>query len=635
MLLRCLLFSADEETVRPILPVLEDLDIEGEFCASGAEAAGKIGSGFFQLVIADWMDQPDAAHVLKTAQDQKAAQRPLALAIVEDDSRLPEALRGGANSVLVKPLRAQQVHDTLATACELLRSKQARPAPKAPAMPVEPRAQAIPVTAKSGHEFRLIPKAPQQPSAERNFRAGEFLQFSSGPAAQFDTESDIQNSLDRAAGSEVDALTELEPMAGSAANVREEREALTGWASLQARLTGPAAQAASAHADVPSSSGSRDSSEGGLLSFGEGVSNGAAVARAKIREQVPAKAPAGFEQEDAFPAETWRQGPDEEAGASAKQAPAAKRSGLIVMGVAAVILLALLAIPQTRLRLQVVLHRASLAGANWLNPKPTPLPQALTQHDSFGQGGEEYKLPQGENNPDATTDPSQIKIVPVVDPTVKPGNGGGQSTGEAPAEGAGSNPTPVAEPSGASDSNSGPATKIATPGSSTVTQAQGAAALSQPVSPITATPRIVTAGTISQRPQANTVASAGSIPSSLRSQTASMTPEVSGAKPAEAAMAAIEPVALPEAAVWTLLTQKADPQYPEAAKAGSQRGSVTLQVLIARDGTVQDAKFMQGSLIFARAAIDALKQWKFKPYLMNGRPVSVQSAITLSFKPPA
>ena len=44
-----------------------------------------------------------------------------------------------------------------------------------------------------------------------------------------------------------------------------------------------------------------------------------------------------------------------------------------------------------------------------------------------------------------------------------------------------------------------------------------------------------------------------------------------------------------------------------------------LQVLIGRDGSVQDAKFLQGSLLFARNAIDGVKSWKFKPYAMNGR----------------
>ena len=58
-----------------------------------------------------------------------------------------------------------------------------------------------------------------------------------------------------------------------------------------------------------------------------------------------------------------------------------------------------------------------------------------------------------------------------------------------------------------------------------------------------------------------------------------------------------------------------------------------LQVLIGRDGTVQDAKFLQGSLAFAKSAIDGVKAWKFKPYVMNGRPVSVQTPMTISFKP--
>ena len=100
-------------------------------------------------------------------------------------------------------------------------------------------------------------------------------------------------------------------------------------------------------------------------------------------------------------------------------------------------------------------------------------------------------------------------------------------------------------------------------------------------------------------------------------------------------MSSIEPVTLPESSAWSLLAQPVDPVYPDAAKAAGQRGSVVLQLLIGRDGTVQDAKVLQGSLVFARAAIDAVKQWRFKPYSLNGRAVSVQSAITLNFKPPS
>jgi protein TonB len=121
------------------------------------------------------------------------------------------------------------------------------------------------------------------------------------------------------------------------------------------------------------------------------------------------------------------------------------------------------------------------------------------------------------------------------------------------------------------------------------------------------------------------------IPSSLKSQMAAMSPEASGNKPPEAALPSIEPVNLPEAAARGLLVAQPAPAYPPSAR--GQTGTVTLQVLIGRDGTVQDAKFLQGSLAFARPAIDAVKQWRFKPYLMNGRPASTQTLLTLTFKP--
>jgi len=81
------------------------------------------------------------------------------------------------------------------------------------------------------------------------------------------------------------------------------------------------------------------------------------------------------------------------------------------------------------------------------------------------------------------------------------------------------------------------------------------------------------------------------------------------------------------------LLEQPKPSYPDSAK--GQQGTVVLAVLIGRDGSVQDAKFLQGSLAFARVAIDGVKQWHFKPYLLNNRPVSVQTLLTLSFKPGA
>ena len=110
-----------------------------------------------------------------------------------------------------------------------------------------------------------------------------------------------------------------------------------------------------------------------------------------------------------------------------------------------------------------------------------------------------------------------------------------------------------------------------------------------------------------------------------------MVPDASGNKPLDAAMPAIEPVAVPELTERALLADQPSMNYPDSAK--GQQGTVILQVLIGRDGVVQDAKFVQGSLAFAHTAIDGVRRWKFKPYAMNGRPVSVQTTLTIKFKP--
>ena len=110
-----------------------------------------------------------------------------------------------------------------------------------------------------------------------------------------------------------------------------------------------------------------------------------------------------------------------------------------------------------------------------------------------------------------------------------------------------------------------------------------------------------------------------------------MVPDASGNKPPEAAMQSIEPVIIPEVTERALLTAQPAMAYPTNAK--GVQGTVVLDVLIGRDGNIEDAKFLQGSLAFARTAIDGVKQWKFKPYIMNGRPVSVETHLTISFIP--
>jgi protein TonB len=73
------------------------------------------------------------------------------------------------------------------------------------------------------------------------------------------------------------------------------------------------------------------------------------------------------------------------------------------------------------------------------------------------------------------------------------------------------------------------------------------------------------------------------------------------------------------------------PTYPPEAGGARIEGTVVLWAVIGKDGSVQDVRVESGLPILAQAAIDAVKQWRYKPYLLNGEPVEVDSRITINF----
>lgn len=82
------------------------------------------------------------------------------------------------------------------------------------------------------------------------------------------------------------------------------------------------------------------------------------------------------------------------------------------------------------------------------------------------------------------------------------------------------------------------------------------------------------------------------------------------------------------------LLYRVEPDYPEAARRQNIQGSVVLEVRIGADGSVQDVRVASGPPLLAQAASDAVKQWKFKPHLVNGSPVEMQTMVTLNFRLP-
>ena len=102
------------------------------------------------------------------------------------------------------------------------------------------------------------------------------------------------------------------------------------------------------------------------------------------------------------------------------------------------------------------------------------------------------------------------------------------------------------------------------------------------------------------------------------------------------------PVSVPKAATPTrvrvsqgvtqgLLIRKVQPTYPPLARQARIQGQVLLQAEISKDGTIQNLRLISGHPMLTSAAIDAVKQWRYKPYILNGEPVEVETQITVNF----
>jgi protein TonB len=83
-----------------------------------------------------------------------------------------------------------------------------------------------------------------------------------------------------------------------------------------------------------------------------------------------------------------------------------------------------------------------------------------------------------------------------------------------------------------------------------------------------------------------------------------------------------------------LLIKQAQPSYPANAMHMHVEGPVQLLATISKNGDISAVKILSGDASLARAAAEAVKQWKYKPYLLNGEPVEIQTQVTVNFKLP-
>jgi TonB family protein len=91
------------------------------------------------------------------------------------------------------------------------------------------------------------------------------------------------------------------------------------------------------------------------------------------------------------------------------------------------------------------------------------------------------------------------------------------------------------------------------------------------------------------------------------------------------------PIRVSSGVLAGLLQHKVDPVYPDDAREARISGAVVMLVTIDDHGKIVDLSALAGPEMLRDAAVNAVKQWTYKPYLLNGKPVFVKSQITVNF----
>jgi len=90
-------------------------------------------------------------------------------------------------------------------------------------------------------------------------------------------------------------------------------------------------------------------------------------------------------------------------------------------------------------------------------------------------------------------------------------------------------------------------------------------------------------------------------------------------------------VQVPASELQSLLISEVQPIYPSLAQQAHVQGLVVLRAVIGKQGTVQSLQLVKGHPLLVNASMDAVKQWRYRPYYLNGRPVEVDTTINVNF----
>ncbi len=613
---QALLFCPDEKTARTVTQVLSELEFAVESCAEPFAAVKKLMGQHFDAVVVDCDNEQNATLLFKSARNSTSNQASLAVAVVEGQAGVAKAFRIGANLVLTKPINIEQAKGTLRVARGLLRKGDPAKPAATTATPATPAAQAPTVapTATAAVPAKPVaakPAAPPKPAA---------------PAAPKTLSAAIANPRPIAP-----------PVARPAAPI-----AAAPASAMKAAISVPVAKAPVAKAPVASPITNEDD----LL----GIADEAKISQAQVdAKTVPTASP--------LPAVRPTVNPAAPTIGGAASAPAPAR------------------IPESRAAESAPASKA--VEDEPLFDKPAEVKTEPSSHigsePTFTFGGANVAEPSGggskkilvgvaaavlvaaagyfgwtkfqesntANSATTAATPAPKALKPAITPAApvsQPAAAPDITLSTVPDSSAKASATPasVATPSKSEKASSvAPSSVAPSPvASGTDTTAptslvgnKKAAAAKQDA------PALVVKGGSAPVLQAKSVDPDAPAPGIEAPSAGAAMPNL-GSTSSKEARPVLQALTVSQGVSQGLLLKKVQPFYPKGALAMQVEGSVEIMATISKTGDISHVTVVSGDAQLTKAAADAVKQWKYKPYLLNGEPVEIQTQVTINFKLP-
>jgi protein TonB len=583
---QALLFCPDEKTARTVTQVLSELDFNVTPCTEPFAAVKKLMGEHFDAVVVDCDNEQNATLLFKSARNTVNNQSSLAIAVVEGQAGVAKAFRIGANLVLTKPINVEQAKGTVRVARGLLRKHEgSKPATAAanivpkPATPAQPPARPEPQRTISNTEAERSSE-PIAPLAMAPLTSVPARTNASQPAAAAFASAEITGGIQ---DSETTNQENASPDSAKPSKVSAPRVT-----AVSAGLGTNAAASAPAPARELRPSVSNEGRAPGFVAESE----------------IPLTKEAGFSKTTSSIENSFAPAPSFTFGGAVGTGAESRGGGKkALLGVAAAVLLAAAAYG-TWMHWGHPNETVSAPGAVAAQPATTPatVPQAAPR-----------SAPVAASSPASTesTPETSAASQKIASSKTSADKQTTASLGKTPAHPS----KDVSEVISSKPSASTPATKApATKEDAEPIMIKGG--LSKPAAKAAVTNDAPALSITNIAPPANTGAMA-----KLMDSSSVPTP-------------VLQKLNVSQGVSRGLLVKQVQPIYPASALRMHVEGSVQLLATLSKTGDISTVKVLSGDKQLAQAALTAVKQWKYKPYLLNGEPVEIQTEVTVNFKLP-